>query len=59
MKFLISMITVISLSFSFGASAKTIMLSTKGPGAGNPFWASVEAGAKDAAAEFGVDLIIL
>ena len=59
MKFFISMITAISLSFSFGAAAKTIMLSTKGPGAGNPFWASVEAGAKDAAAEFGVDLIIL
>ena len=35
------------------------MLSTKGPGAGNPFWASVEAGAKDAAEEFGVNLIIL
>jgi ABC-type sugar transport system substrate-binding protein len=59
MKFFISLITAISLSFSFSAVAKTIMLSTKGPGAGNPFWASVEAGAKDAAAELGVDLIIL
>ena len=59
MKFFISLITAISLSFSFSAVAKTIMLSTKGPGVGNPFWASVEAGAKDAAAELGVDLIIL
>jgi len=59
MKILITLFTAVSIFFSFGSYAKTIMLSTKGPGAGNPFWASVEAGAKDAAAEFGVDLIIL
>ena len=53
MKFFISLITTSLLFFSgsllAGSHAKTIMLSTKGPGAGNPFWASVEAGAKDAA----------
>ena len=47
MKFFISIITtsVLFLSGSLlaGSHAKTIMLSTKGPGAGNPFWASVEA----------------
>ena len=63
MKFFISIITTSVLFFSgsllAGSHAKTIMLSTKGPGAGNPFWASVEAGAKDAAEEFGVNLIIL
>ena len=63
MKFFISLITTTFLLFSgsllAGSHAKTIMLSTKGPGAGNPFWASVEAGAKDAAEEFGVNLIIL
>ena len=50
MKFFISLITTSLLFFSgsllAGSHAKTIMLSTKGPGAGNPFWASVEAGAK-------------
>ncbi|MDC3177709.1 sugar ABC transporter substrate-binding protein [Pelagibacteraceae bacterium] len=63
MKFFISLITTSLLFFSgsllAGSHAKTIMLSTKGPGAGNPFWASVEAGAKDAAEELGVNLIIL
>ena len=58
MKFIVSLITTSFLLFSGSlladGHAKTIMLSTKGPGAGNPFWASVEAGAKDAAEEFGV-----
>ena len=34
-------------------------VSMKGPGAGNPFWAAVEAGAKEKAAELGVDLVVL
>ena len=63
MKFLIKFVALVTMLFSFsvyaGSHQKTIMLSTKGPGAGNPFWASVEAGAKDAAEEFGVNLIIL
>ena len=41
MKFFISLITTSVLFFSgsllAGSHAKTIMLSTKGPGAGNPF----------------------
>jgi len=59
MKLLVSVISAVSILFSFSAFSKTILLSTKGPGSGNPFWASVEQGAKDAAAALGVDLVIL
>jgi ribose transport system substrate-binding protein len=41
------------------AQAETILLNMKGPGAGNPFWAAVEAGAKEKAAELGVDLVVM
>ena len=41
------------------AEAETVLLSMKGPGAGNPFWAAVEQGAKDKAAELGVELVVL
>jgi ribose transport system substrate-binding protein len=49
----------------FGGKAPTtsakpkILLSMKGPGGGNPFWAAVEKGAKDAAAALNVDLTVL
>ena len=59
MKLFVSVISAVSILFSFSAFSKTILLSTKGPGSGNPFWASVEQGAKDAAAALGVDLVIL
>ena len=59
MKLLVSVISAVSILLSFSAFSKTILLSTKGPGSGNPFWASVEQGAKDAAAALGVDLVIL
>jgi ABC-type sugar transport system substrate-binding protein len=41
------------------ASATTILLSMKGPGGGNPFWAEVERGAKETAAKQGVNLVVL
>lgn len=44
---------------SMAAHAETVLLSMKGPGAGNPFWAAVEQGAKDKAAELGVELVVL
>ena len=44
---------------ALSAHAETVLLSMKGPGAGNPFWAAVEQGAKDKAAELGVDLVVL
>ncbi len=50
MKLFVSLITALSVLFSFSAFSKTILVSTKGPGSGNPFWAAVEQGAKDAAA---------
>ena len=59
MRLFVSIISAVSILFSFSAFSKTILLSTKGPGSGNPFWASVEQGAKDAAADLGVDLVIL
>ena len=68
MKFIISLITTSLLFFSgsllAGSHGIKIMLSTKGPGAANPFWASVEKGAMDAAADLGtednpVELVIL
>ena len=47
-------------SFSTGAFAgKKILFSIKGPGSGNPFWASVEKGAKEEAAKLGVDLVLV
>ena len=59
MRLFVSVISAVSVLFSFSVFAKTILVSTKGPGSGNPFWASVEQGAKDAAADLGVDLVIL
>jgi ribose transport system substrate-binding protein len=47
------------LSVASAAQAETILLNMKGPGAGNPFWAAVEAGAKEKAAELGVDLVVM
>lgn len=47
------------VSTAMSAHAETVLLSMKGPGAGNPFWAAVEKGAKDKAAELGVDLVVL
>ena len=41
------------------ASAETIVVGMKGPGAGNPFWAAVERGAREKGAELGVDIVVL
>lgn len=38
---------------------KTIVVSMKGPGGGNPFWASVELGATEKAAELGVNVVVI
>jgi ribose transport system substrate-binding protein len=49
-----------TLVFSaMAVNAETILLSMKGPGAGNPFWALVEKGAREKAKELGVDLVVL
>jgi ribose transport system substrate-binding protein len=45
---------------TFGAmAADTYVLGMKGPGAGNPFWAAVEAGAKAKGAELGVNVVVV
>jgi ABC-type sugar transport system substrate-binding protein len=41
------------------AKAYTLLLSMKGPGGGNPFWAEVEKGAKETAQARGVQLVVL
>lgn len=56
--------TAIAASLALGASitaasADTILVTMKGPGAGNPFWAAVEAGANEKGAELGVDVVVL
>jgi ABC-type sugar transport system substrate-binding protein len=46
-------------AMTVGANAQTYVLGMKGPGAGNPFWAAVEAGAVQAGEELGVDVIVV
>jgi ABC-type sugar transport system substrate-binding protein len=41
------------------AWADTYVLAMKGPGAGNPFWAAVEAGALEKGKELGVEVVVL
>jgi ribose transport system substrate-binding protein len=43
-----------------GAAAESkLFVNMKGPGAGNPFWAAVEAGAVQAGVDYGVDVVVL
>src|SRR2546426_4039773 len=46
-------------SVGAGAANYTILLSMKGPGSGNPFWAAVERGARETAKSVGVNLVVL
>jgi ribose transport system substrate-binding protein len=59
---LVSVVVLLAFSVpptSGGASQYTILLSMKGPGSGNPFWAAVEKGARDAAKAMNVNLVVL
>ncbi len=50
----------VAAAMSAGAvSAQSIVVSMKGPGAGNPFWAAVQRGAEETGAELGVDVAVL
>jgi ribose transport system substrate-binding protein len=51
--------TGLFVTMAFAANAETVLLAMKGPGAGNPFWAAVEAGAQEKAKELGIDLVVL
>jgi ribose transport system substrate-binding protein len=46
-------------TMSMPASAQSIVVDMKGPGAGNPFWAAVERGALEKGKELGVEVIVL
>ncbi|WP_421723423.1 sugar ABC transporter substrate-binding protein [Bauldia sp.] len=56
---LLGLASAIALMAASTANAETVLLSMKGPGAGNPFWAAVEAGARAKADELGVELVVL
>ena len=58
-KFLAIALAVTLVFSAMAVNAETILLSMKGPGAGNPFWALVEKGAREKAKELGVDLVVL
>ena len=56
------LLTGVALSALFamaGSANAAYVLGMKGPGAGNPFWAAVDAGAKAKAAELGVEVIVV
>jgi len=59
MKKVFGLAALLLASTAMSAHAETVLLSMKGPGGGNPFWAAVEEGAKEKAAELGVDLVVL
>ncbi len=44
---------------SVASAQDTIVVSMKGPGAGNPFWAAVQRGAEEKGAEMGVNVVVL
>ena len=56
--FTASVFLLLSITTSSHAD-KRILFSIKGPGSGNPFWASVEKGAREEAAKLGVDLVLV
>jgi len=44
---------------SMASADDTIIVSMKGPGAGNPFWAAVQRGAEEKGKELGVHVVVL
>ncbi len=58
MKRVLTLAAALMLSTAF-AHAETVVVAMKGPGAGNPFWAAVEEGAREKAKEMGVDIVVV
>ena len=52
-------LSISMISASFADGHKKILFSIKGPGSGNPFWASVTKGAEEEAKKLGVKLILV
>ena len=58
-KLLMTGVALAALAAMTGAADAAYVLAMKGPGAGNPFWAAVEAGAKAKGAELGVEVVVV
>lgn len=58
-KLLLTGVALAALCAMAGSANAAYVLGMKGPGAGNPFWAAVEAGAKAKGAELGVEVIVV
>lgn len=58
-KLLLTGVAISALFAMAGSANAAYVLAMKGPGAGNPFWAAVEQGAKDKAAELGVEVVVV
>ncbi|HEY0918454.1 sugar ABC transporter substrate-binding protein [Devosia sp.] len=58
-KLLMTGVALAALAAMTGGADAAYVLAMKGPGAGNPFWAAVEQGAKDKGAELGVEVVVV
>jgi len=58
-KLLLSSVALALVAGMTGGANAAYVLGMKGPGAGNPFWAAVEQGAKDKGAELGVEVVVV
>lgn len=58
-KLLMAGVALAALAAMTGGANAAFVLGMKGPGAGNPFWAAVEAGAKAKGEELGVEVIVV
>lgn len=58
-KLLLAGVALAAMTSMMGSAQAAFALVMKGPGAGNPFWAAVEQGAKDKGAELGVEVIVV
>ena len=59
MKKLLFASVALAMMSGVALAADTYVLGMKGPGAGNPFWAAVAAGAMEKGKELGVDVVVL
>ena len=58
-KLLLAGVAIAAMTAMTGSANAAYALVMKGPGAGNPFWAAVEAGAKAKGAELGVEVVVV
>lgn len=58
-KLLMAGVALAAMTSMIGGANAAYVLAMKGPGAGNPFWAAVEEGAKAKAAELGVEVVVV